>query len=61
MWRESTRNESLRTQVLTNEHSPSRFRVNGVVFNMPEFYRAFSEVKPGDKLYRQEEERPVIW
>jgi putative endopeptidase len=47
--------------VLTNEHSPSRFRVNGVVFNMPEFYRAFSEVKPGDKLYRQEEERPVIW
>ena len=61
MWRESFRNESLRTQVLTNEHSPSRFRINGVVFNMPEFYRAFSEVKPGDKLFRQEEERPVIW
>ena len=61
MWRESIRNESLRTQVLTNEHSPCRFRVNGVVFNMPEFYRAFSEVKPGDKLYRPEEERPVIW
>jgi Predicted metalloendopeptidase len=28
---------------------------------MPEFYRAFPEIKPGDRLYRPEEERPVIW
>ena len=61
MWRENIRNESLRTKVLTNPHSPCKFRVDGVVFNMPEFYRAFPEVKPGDKLYRPEEERPVIW
>lgn len=61
MWRENIRNESLRTQVLTNPHSPCRFRVDGVVFNMPEFYRAFTEIKPGDKLYRPEAERPVIW
>ena len=61
MWRESIRNESLRTQVLTDPHSPRRFRVNGVVFNMPEFYQAFSEVKPGDKLYIPKVERPIIW
>lgn len=61
MWRESDTNESLRTQALTNTHSPARFRVDGVVFNVPEFYKAFSSVKPGDKLYRPESERPVIW
>jgi putative endopeptidase len=60
-WRESDTAESLRTLSLTNMHSPSRFRVNGVVFNVPEFYKAFSSVKPGDKLYRPESERPVIW
>ena len=61
VWRQNIRNESLRKQVLTNEHSPAKFRVNGVVFNMPEFYQAFGEIKPGDKLYRPEEERPIIW
>ena len=61
IWRENIRNESLRTKVLSNPHSPCKFRINGVVFNMPEFYLAISEIKPGDKLYRPEEERPVIW
>jgi putative endopeptidase len=61
VWRESHTNEFLRTQTLTDTHSPSKFRVNGVVFNMPEFYKAFPSVKPGDKLYRPESERPVIW
>lgn len=60
-WRESSRNESLRTQVLTDVHSPSKFRVDGVVFNMPEFYQAFPEIKPEDKLYRQKEDRATIW
>jgi len=61
IWRESNTNESLRTLVLTDTHSPARFRVNGVVFNVPEFYRAFPNIKPSDKLYRPEIERPVIW
>ena len=60
-WRESAKNEYLRTLTLSNTHSPTRFRVNGVVFNVPEFYRAFPSIKPGDKLYRPENERPVIW
>lgn len=61
VWRESDTDESLRTLALTDTHSPARFRVNGVVFNVPEFYRAFPNVKPSDKLYRPENERPVIW
>lgn len=61
IWRESSTNESLRTRVLTDTHSPARFRVNGVVFNVPEFYKAFPSLKPGDELYRPESERPVIW
>ncbi len=60
-WRESSRNESLRAQVLSNVHSPSKFRVDGVVFNMPEFYQAFPEIKPGDKLFRPRHDRAVIW
>jgi putative endopeptidase len=48
-------------RALTDPHSPSRFRVNGVVFNVSEFYKAFPSVKPMDKLYRPENKRPVIW
>jgi putative endopeptidase len=61
MWRESETNEFLRTRALTDSHSPNRFRVNGVVFNIPEFYKAFPSVRSMDKLYRLESERPVIW
>ena len=35
------RPEALRLQVLTNPHSPARFRVEGPLFNMPEFVKAF--------------------
>ena len=61
IWRESHTNEYLRMQTLLDTHSPARFRVNGVVFNVPEFYKAFPNVKPGDELYKPESERPVIW
>jgi putative endopeptidase len=61
IWRESIRNESLRTLVLTDPHSPTRFRVNGALFNVPEFYTAFPEIVPGDELYRPEGQRPIIW
>ncbi|NPV63565.1 MAG: endothelin-converting protein [Methanotrichaceae archaeon] len=61
IWRESIKDEKLRTLVLTDPHSPTRFRVNGALFNVPEFYQAFPEISPGDRLYRQEDQRPVIW
>ena len=61
IWRANMRDEELRKRVKTDEHSPSKVRVNGVVYNMPEFYSAFTNIKSGDKLFRTAEQRPVIW
>jgi putative endopeptidase len=58
--RSSYREESILTQIKTDPHSPAICRVNGVVSNMTEFYAAF-DVKPGDKLYREESDRVKIW
>ena len=42
IWCDNEREEAVRLQVQTNPHSPPKFRVNGVVENMPEFQKAFS-------------------
>jgi predicted metalloendopeptidase len=42
VWCEKQRPENLRLLVSTNPHSPGRFRVNGVVQNMPEFQKAWN-------------------
>jgi len=42
VWCGNSRDEAERLQVQTDPHSPARFRVNGVVQNMPEFQKAFS-------------------
>jgi len=41
VWCEKQRPEYLRMQVSTNSHSPGKYRVDGVVQNMPEFQKAF--------------------
>jgi putative endopeptidase len=46
--------------VLTDPHSPTQFRVNGVVRNVDAWYSAF-HVQPGDKLYLSPEDRVHIW
>jgi putative endopeptidase len=61
IWRTNMRDQELRKRVKTDVHSPAKVRINGVVYNMPEFYEAFSDIKPGDKLFRAPEQRPVIW
>ena len=43
-----------------DEHSLERERINGVVMNTDAWYDLF-DVKPGDKLYRKQEERVHIW
>ncbi len=42
IWCESQREEILRMRAQTDPHSPGKFRVNGVVQNMPEFQTAFA-------------------
>ena len=59
-WLSKAREEALRNQVSTDPHSPAKFRVNGVVRNIPEFYTAFN-VKPTDSLYLAPEKRVKIW
>jgi putative endopeptidase len=61
IWRTNMREAELRKRVKTDEHSPAKVRIIGVVYNMPEFYAAFPQIKEGDKLYRAPEQRPVIW
>ncbi|MBD2770265.1 M13 family metallopeptidase [Hymenobacter sp. BT664] len=59
-WQMHMRNERLATQLLTDVHSPAQYRVNGPVANVPAFYEAFG-IKPGQKLYRPDSARVVIW
>ena len=54
------RPEAERQEAATDPHAPARFRVNGVVRNIPGFYEAFG-VKPGDALYLAPEQRVRIW
>ena len=39
---ENQRPENLRANAITNPHSPGKYRINGIVSNMPEFQRAFN-------------------
>ena len=59
-WQQHERDESLASQLLTDVHSPAQYRVNGPVADVPAFYEAFG-IKPGQKLYRPDSTRVVIW
>jgi putative endopeptidase len=60
VWRQTYRDEALRTQVNSNEHAPSMWRVNGPFSNMPEFKAAWG-CKEGDPMVRPESLRARIW
>jgi putative endopeptidase len=59
-WLGSQRQEQLRQRLLSDVHSPAKWRVNGPVVNVPDFYAAFS-VKKGDPMWRDEAQRVRIW
>ncbi len=58
IWRSKYRDEAQANQILTDPHSPGKFRCNGPLTNMPEFYQVF-DVKEGDKMHRPSKIR--IW
>ena len=60
VWRGKLRDETARQYLLIDPHSPNQYRINGIVRNFPEWYKAFG-VKPGDKLYLPPAERVRIW
>ncbi|KAH7712060.1 endothelin-converting enzyme, partial [Aphelenchoides avenae] len=41
-WCSNSRPEAARVNLMTDDHSPTKFRVNGVVMNSPEFAAAFN-------------------
>ncbi len=60
IWRRKYRDENLLQRLTTDPHSPSEYRCNGIVRNIPEFYTAFG-VQETDQLYLPPEQRVKIW
>ena len=60
IWRIKYKDETLRTQILTDPHSPGMYRANGPLSNIEAFYEAFN-VQPGDGMYRADSVRVKIW
>ena len=59
-WQQKRREGDLRQRLLTDEHSPAKYRVNGIVRNLDAWYKAFN-VQPGDKMYLPPEQRVHVW
>jgi len=60
VWARKYRDDELRKRLKTDPHSPSEYRANGIVRNMPAFAKAF-DVKEGDKLYLPPDQVVRIW
>lgn len=59
-WMYDMRHEEMASRIMTDVHSPAKFRVNGPFPNVPEFYEAFN-VKPGNKMYLPDSARVRLW
>ena len=60
VWRRLYRKPELLKRLITDPHSPSEFRVNGIVRNMDAWYEAFN-IKPDAPLFLTPEDRVRIW
>jgi putative endopeptidase len=54
------RPEDLRVRAATDPHSPSEYRINGVLVNMPEFAKAFG-CKAGQPMTKPHEKVCKVW
>ena len=57
---ENQRPENQRVNAVTDPHSPGRYRINGVVVNMPEFGQAFG-CKPGQPMVKASDKVCRVW
>ena len=60
VWRRLYTEQELRNRIMTDSHSPSEYRTNGIVAHLPAFYEAF-DVQPGDGMWIAPEDRVRIW
>jgi len=59
-WAGKATPEEIKRYTTSDPHSFRKYRVNGVVPNIDQWYAAFG-IKPGDKLYIPKEKRARIW
>jgi putative endopeptidase len=59
-WLGHTREEQLKNYLMTDVHSPAKYRVNGPFSSVEPFYQAF-QVNPAHKLYLPDTLRVRIW
>ena len=60
-WRELWSDALTRRFVLSDQHSPSAYRVNGATRNDVGWYAAFPQIRPGDAYYLAPGERVTLW
>ncbi|MET4081014.1 putative endopeptidase [Pedobacter sp. UYP30] len=60
VWRIKTREETMRVRLKTDPHSPEMFRVNGPVYNIDAFYKAFN-IPNTAKMYIAPKNRLGVW
>lgn len=60
VWRIKTRDETMRVRLKTDPHSPEMFRVNGPVYNIDAFYKAF-DIPDTAKMYIAPKDRLGVW
>jgi putative endopeptidase len=60
LWANNIREESVRELTTADPHSLGENRVNVTIRNIEPFFQAFG-IKEGDKMFRPESERIVIW
>jgi putative endopeptidase len=60
VWRELQRPDAERQQLVTDPHSPGRYRAITAERNIDAWYEAF-DVRPGQKLYIAPDDRVRIW
>ncbi|MDP3854984.1 M13 family metallopeptidase [Phenylobacterium sp.] len=60
VWRGKYRDDRMRQQLVSDPHSPPKYRVQVPVKNIDAFYEAFG-VKPGDGMYVAPADRVRIW
>ncbi|MFB9845193.1 M13 family metallopeptidase [Mucilaginibacter ginsenosidivorans] len=60
VWRGSQRPEAAAQRILTDPHSPEKYRCNAPISNIDAWYAAFN-IQPGDKNYKKPEDRIRVW
>jgi putative endopeptidase len=59
-WLGHSREEQLKNRLLTDVHSPAKYRVNGPFMDVDEFYTTFN-IKAGTKMFVADSARVRIW